>query len=68
MNAQRILELVEERREFKDKIRQIDQDLLRALREFDGTLQEALDSGLVKPAFPLPNGYHRMRRERLQHM
>jgi len=68
MNAQRILEVVKERRELKDRIRQIDYDLLAALQSFEGTLQEALDGGLVRPAFPLPNGYHRMRRERLQHM
>ena len=66
MNAQRILEVVEERGELKNRIRQIDYDLLAALQSFEGTLQEALDGGLVKPAFSMPAGYNRSREKRIR--
>jgi len=66
MDARQILEVVQERRELKQRINQIDYELLAALKSFEGTLQEALDGGLVKPAFPMPSGYRRSREDRIR--
>jgi len=58
-----VKELLAAREHHRDEIRFIETELLRYLRMYQGSVEEAIAEGLVKPAFPTPPGYMRHLRE-----
>ena len=59
-----VKELINKRAEFKNEIRFIESELLQYLIGYQGTVEEAIAEGLVKPTFPVPPGYMRHLRDR----
>jgi hypothetical protein len=63
-NKPKIKDLLLHKKDLQREIRKIDDALFEELENFHGSLMEALERGLVKPAFPIPRGFARHLREK----
>lgn len=56
--------ILDEHRELKMKMADLESELTACISQFGGTLEEAIGRGLVRPTIPLPSGYVRFLREK----
>ena len=57
-------EVLDEHRELKMKLAELEGEMTNCIQKFQGTLEEAIAYGLVRPAIPVAPGYTRYLREK----
>ena len=61
-NRGRVDELLSRKKDLRNQMRNVDDELTNIVTSFEGPLEEAIAIGLVKPAFALPAAfYHYLR-------
>ena len=57
-------EVLDEHRELKMKLAELEGEMTNCIQQFQGTLEKAIACGLVRPAIPVAPGYTRYLREK----
>lgn len=57
-------EVLDEHRELKMKLAELEGEMINCIQQFQGTLEEAIAYGLVRPAIPVAPRYIKYLREK----